>query len=185
MGSTYKYAYSVFESSIGSLAIAWTVKGIVAVQLAEENLEQTVSALKRRFNEIAIAEAPETVADAISLIQKHLDGELQDLCSVPLDYSNCSAFSKKVYEAARQVRAGALVSYSEIACAIEAPGSARAVGRALGANPFPLIVPCHRVLGKDGSMTGFSAYGGCNTKLRLLSIERALGSDRLVLADIS
>jgi O-6-methylguanine DNA methyltransferase len=79
--------------------------------------------------------------------------------------------SRRVYEIARAVPAGATLSYGEIAARLGGRDLARDVGQALGRNPFPLIVPCHRVLAAGGKAGGFSANGGVTTKLRLLSIE--------------
>jgi len=80
-----------------------------------------------------------------------------------------------VYAATREIAPGATASYGEIARAIGAPGEAREVGAALGANPFPIVVPCHRVLAADGALHGFSAPGGIATKRRMLEIECAPG----------
>ena len=82
-------------------------------------------------------------------------------------------FHRRVYEVARTIPPGATLSYGEIATRLGAPGSARAVGQALGRNPFAIVVPCHRVLAAGGKLGGFSANGGVTTKLRLLSIEGA------------
>ena len=85
----------------------------------------------------------------------------------------CRRSDRRVYEVARTIPPGATLSYGDIAARLGAPGEARAVGQALGQNPFPLVVPCHRVLGAGGKVGGFSANGGIATKLRLLSIEGA------------
>jgi methylated-DNA-[protein]-cysteine S-methyltransferase len=79
-----------------------------------------------------------------------------------------------VYEIARTIPPGATLSYGEIAARLGMRGSARAVGQALGRNPFPIVVPCHRVLAAGGKLGGFSANGGVATKLRMLSIEGAV-----------
>jgi methylated-DNA-[protein]-cysteine S-methyltransferase len=98
-----------------------------------------------------------------------------DLLGVVLDERSLDEFQRRVYEATREVGPGQTATYGEIARAIGAPGAARAVGAALGSNPFPLIVPCHRVLAADGSLHGFSAPGGITTKRRLREIEGAPG----------
>jgi methylated-DNA-[protein]-cysteine S-methyltransferase len=171
--------YTSFDTAIGPLGIAWTETGICALQLSEESEGKTIAALKRRLPDAIQAEAPAFVQKAIKLLQLHLEGNNQDLSGIPLDLSQCSDFSRKVYEESRKLAAGELVTYSELARRIGSAAATRAVGRALGTNPVAIIVPCHRIIGKNGSMTGFSAYGGCNTKLRLLSIEKALSSDRI------
>jgi methylated-DNA-[protein]-cysteine S-methyltransferase len=82
-------------------------------------------------------------------------------------------FNRRVYDVARTIRPGATISYGEIAARLGDPSLARDVAQALSQNPFPIIVPCHRVLAAGGKMGGFSAPGGVRTKLRLLSIEGA------------
>jgi methylated-DNA-[protein]-cysteine S-methyltransferase len=91
---------------------------------------------------------------------------------IALDMDGVPPFHRQVYEAARD-RAGTTLSYGEIATRIGAPGSARAVGQALGRNPFPIVVPCHRVLAAGGKTGGFTATGGVDTKLRMLALEGA------------
>lgn len=91
--------------------------------------------------------------------------------SVPLDLSRVPPFHARVYEVARTIPPGTTLTYGEIARRLGEPGAARAVGQALGANPFAPIVPCHRVLAAGGGTGGFSADGGVATKRRLLEIE--------------
>jgi methylated-DNA-[protein]-cysteine S-methyltransferase len=93
---------------------------------------------------------------------------------------NVAPFYQRVYEITRRVPAGATVTYGDIAIRLGAPGAARAVGQALGKNPFAIVVPCHRVLGANGKLGGFSAHGGTATKARLLRIEGVFG-DQLTL----
>ena len=92
-------------------------------------------------------------------------------------------FDRRVYEVARTIMPGATLSYGEIAARLGTSALARDVGQALGRNPFPIIVPCHRVLAAGGKVGGFSANGGITTKLRLLTIERARTSDTPTLFD--
>ena len=82
-----------------------------------------------------------------------------------------AGFHRRVYDAARAIPPGKTLAYGEIAERIGAPGAARAVGQALGRNPFPIVVPCHRVLAAGGKIGGFSAHGGTATKRRMLAIE--------------
>ncbi|MBX9689784.1 MAG: methylated-DNA--[protein]-cysteine S-methyltransferase [Candidatus Obscuribacterales bacterium] len=171
--------FTFFDTAIGRMSISWTARGISGLHLPEENDEKTLNALKKRVAEMSEAPPCGFVQDAIKRIQLHLQGINQDFSDINLDLSKCSEFSRKVYAASRKIPAAALLSYGDIAREIGAPAASRAVGRALGANPVPIIIPCHRVIGKNGAMTGFSAYGGCNTKLRLLSIEQALSSDKI------
>jgi methylated-DNA-[protein]-cysteine S-methyltransferase len=171
--------YTSFDTAFGPMAIAWTEKGICRLQLPEATAAKTVARLKKSLPGAQEAEPSTIVQRAIHLIKLHLEGTNQDFRGIPLDLSQVSEFSCRVYEAARQVPAGEVVTYGEIASRIGSSSATRAVGRALGSNPVAIIVPCHRIIGKSGGMTGFSAYGGCDTKLRLLSIERALSSDKV------
>jgi methylated-DNA-[protein]-cysteine S-methyltransferase len=102
---------------------------------------------------------------------------------VRLDLGDVGDFERRVYDVARNIPPGRTLTYGDIAKRIGEPGAARAVGRALGANPFPIVVPCHRVLGADGKVGGFSARGGVETKIRILAIEKARTSDAPALFD--
>lgn len=177
--------YICFDSPVGPIAIAWTEKGICFLQLSEGSQRKTVERLKKHFPEATEAEPPAFVAKAKKLLLLHLEGKSQDFSGIPLDLGQCTEFSRNVYEAARKVPAGIVATYSDIAKRIQGASASRAVGRALGSNPVAIIVPCHRIIGKNGKMTGFSAYGGCNTKIRLLSIEHALSSDKISTATFS
>jgi methylated-DNA-[protein]-cysteine S-methyltransferase len=114
------------------------------------------------------------IAQAIDGIVALLDGQARDLTDVPLDFDeSVPAFHRRVYDVARTIRPGTTLSYGEIAVRVGEPDAARAVGQALGRNPIPIIVPCHRVLAANGGTGGFSAPGGTATKLQLLAIEGA------------
>ncbi|MBL8588752.1 MAG: MGMT family protein, partial [Methylobacteriaceae bacterium] len=114
------------------------------------------------------------VAATIAAIVALIGGERRDLADARLDLAGIGNFERAVYAATRGLGPGETASYGEIARRVGEPGAARAVGRALGANPFPIVVPCHRVTGAGGALTGFSAPGGVETKRRLLVIEGAL-----------
>ena len=116
---------------------------------------------------------PPHITQIVAAIRELLTGEPVDLTGVVLDEEGLPAFDRAAWAVARTVPPGETITYGEIAARIGDPQAARAVGRAMGANPFPIIVPCHRVLGADGKMGGFSAAGGVVAKARLLSIERA------------
>ena len=110
---------------------------------------------------------------AVDDIAALLRGERTDLSAVPLDMEEVPAFHRRVYEVARRIPPGKTLSYGDIAQRLGAPRAARAVGQALGRNPFAIVVPCHRVLAAGGRVGGFSANGGVSTKLRMLTIEGA------------
>ncbi len=165
--------FSLFETAIGTCAIAWGERGIAGVQLPEHRESRTRARMLRRFPGGHEGRPPADVRGAIDGIVALLRGERVDLSTVHLDMEGIAPFHRRVYESARRIGPGTTLSYGEIARGIGAPGSARAVGQALGRNPFPVIVPCHRVLAAGGKAGGFTADGGVSTKLRMLAIEGA------------
>jgi methylated-DNA-[protein]-cysteine S-methyltransferase len=116
---------------------------------------------------------PPDVEQAIERIRALLSGSAVDLASVPLDMSAVNPFERRVYDVARTIPPGQTLTYGQIAARLGDPLLARDVGQALGRNPFPIVVPCHRVLAAGGKLGGFSAPGGVATKQRLLAIEQA------------
>ena len=110
-----------------------------------------------------------------------LAGEPRDLRFVGLDLERAGEFERRVYEIARAIPPGSTLTYGEIAERLGDPGAAQAVGQSMGRNPWPIVVPCHRVLGAGGKVGGFSAPGGARTKLRMLEIEGALRPEGLPL----
>jgi methylated-DNA-[protein]-cysteine S-methyltransferase len=166
-------AFTLFETPIGHCGIAWSDRGIVGVQLPERRELDTRARLLQRFPEAREEQPPSQVQRAVDGIVALLRGEASDLSSVELDMHAVAPFHRRVHEAARGISSGGTVSYGEIASRVGSPGASRAVGQALARNPFPIIVPCHRVLSAGGMLGGFSANGGTGTKLRLLSIENA------------
>lgn len=164
---------TLFNSAIGPIGIAWGPHGIVGLQLPEGTEEATRRRLMRRHPGAVAAPPPPAVEDAIDAIGTLLSGEPVDLGFVVLDLEGVPDFDRLVYAAAREIPVGRTLTYGEIATQIGQPGAARAVGQALGSNPFPIVVPCHRVLAADGKAGGFSAHGGVETKMRILSIEKA------------
>jgi methylated-DNA-[protein]-cysteine S-methyltransferase len=171
-------SFAIFETAIGACGIAWGDRGIAAVQLPEASEQKTRARLQRRFPEAREAPPPPDVQLAVDGITALLRGEAIDLTAITLDIEELPAFNRRVYDVARAIPPGATLSYGEIAAQLgEPPQVARDVGQALGQNPFPIIVPCHRVLAANGKPGGFSASGGVTTKLRLLTIEGAKTSD--------
>jgi methylated-DNA-[protein]-cysteine S-methyltransferase len=111
------------------------------------------------------------VVQAIGRLKSYLAGEKVDFAGVALDLTGVSEFHRKVYEAACRIGWGRTMTYGDLARQAGAPGAARAVGQALGRNPVPIVVPCHRILASGGKVGGFSAFGGAATKERLLALE--------------
>jgi methylated-DNA-[protein]-cysteine S-methyltransferase len=168
--------YALFDTPIGRCAIAWGAAGVLGVQLPESREGETRRRLLERFPGTPEAPPPSEVGRALDGITALLRGEASDLSFVLLDMEGVPPFHRRVYEAARAIPAGATASYGDLASRLGAEGAARAVGQALGRNPFAIVVPCHRVLAAGGRLGGFSANGGITTKLRLLSIEGSLAS---------
>jgi methylated-DNA-[protein]-cysteine S-methyltransferase len=175
--------FALFDTNIGRCGVAWSARGIAGVQLPEASEAKTRARLTRRYPHAREAPPPADVCRAIDAITSLLRGELRDLSAVALDMEGIPEFDRGVYEAARGIVAGATVSYGELAARVGERGLAREVGQALGRNPFPIIVPCHRILAIGGKAGGFSANGGVATKLHLLTIERARTSDAPTLFD--
>jgi methylated-DNA-[protein]-cysteine S-methyltransferase len=164
--------FARFDSPIGRCGIAWGERGIAAVQLPDGPEATARARLARRFPGSSEQAMPDEVRRAVEQILSLLRGEASELGTILLDMEQVPPFHRRVYEMARGISPGQTVSYGDLAARLGQPGAARAVGQALGRNPFALVVPCHRVLAADGRMGGFSANGGVTTKLRLLSIER-------------
>jgi methylated-DNA-[protein]-cysteine S-methyltransferase len=165
--------FTLFETAIGWCAIAWGPRGVLGVQLPETDEAATRARLQRRFPDARETSPQADVQGAILQIVHLLRGQAEDLAPIKLDMEGVAAFDVRVYAIARAIPPGQTRTYGEIARELGLPDQAREVGQALGKNPFPIIVPCHRVLGADGKAGGFSAPGGIDTKLRMLSIERA------------
>ena len=163
----------LFDTAIGACGMAWTERALAAVQLPETTRGGTLARMRRHTGDVPEAAPPPFVRAAIARVQRLLQGERDDLGDVPLELDTVPAFHRRVYEMTRAIAPGEVLTYGEVARRIGEPGAARAVGQALGANPFAPVVPCHRVLAAGGRSGGFSAEGGAATKLKMLEIERA------------
>ena len=166
--------FALFDTAVGCCALGWSGTAIVEVNLPEASPDQTRRRMARRLPE---QPPPPPVGEAIERIVALFDGSGDDLADIELDLTGVPDFHRSVYRVTRGIRPGTTLSYGGIAAELGLPGAARAVGRALGHNPCPIIVPCHRVLAADGSMHGFSAAGGVATKRRMLQLEGALPPD--------
>jgi methylated-DNA-[protein]-cysteine S-methyltransferase len=164
--------FTPFDTAIGRCAIAWSERGVVCVLLPERDDVATRALLLRRHPGAREAAPPNAVAQAIADITALVAGEPRDLSDVVLDLTGVPEFNRRVYAVARTIRPGATLTYGAIAVQLGEP-DARGVGEAMGQNPCPIIVPCHRVVAAGGKTGGFSAPGGIATKRRLLAIEGA------------
>ena len=177
--------FALFDTAIGACGVAWSERGVVGVQLPEKSRAAARSRLARRFPGAEEAAPPPKVARAIAAITALLRGEARNLAEIELDLGDVGGFEARVYDVARTIAPGETLNYGEIAARLGQADAARAVGQAMGRNPFPIVVPCHRVLGADGKLGGFSAHGGVETKLKLLAIEGArIGDAPTLFADL-
>lgn len=167
------FGLALFDTTVGRCGIAWGPRGLTGLALPGGGDDEVRARLSRRGTLVPDDVPPPHVQRTIDGIVALLQGEAVDLSQAELDMAGVSSFDARVYEVARTIAPGATLRYGEVAARLGDPGLARAVGRALGRNPFPLVVPCHRVVAAGGRTGGFSAPGGARTKLRLLEIERS------------
>ena len=165
--------FAIFETSLGWAAVGWTPAGLAAVRLPQTRRDSVLAALKRRLPDAHEADPPPSIAAVIADIRRLLSGGRPDFADAPLDLEGTPDFNARVYAVARSIPPGETLTYGEVAERLGDKRLAREVGQALGRNPIAIIVPCHRVLGADGKMGGFSASGGVATKRRILEIEGA------------
>ena len=167
------HSFAIFDTSIGRCGIAWGPRGIKAVQLPMGNEEKTRGRIRQRYGDITEAPPPPAVQSAIDGIVELLAGKPNDLADVVLDLEGVPEFHRGVYDIARSIPPGKTLTYGDIAKRLGGVELSRDVGQALGHNPCPIVVPCHRVLAAGGKPGGFSANGGVVTKLKMLAIEGA------------
>ena len=165
--------FTFFPTAIGACALVWRGDAVIGAALPEADEATARARLACRFPGAAEAEPPPFALDAMDAVIRLLAGEAADLSSIPVDFSAADDFEQRVYAVTRTIPRGEVRTYGDVAAAIGTPGAARAVGAALGRNPIPILVPCHRVLAAQGKSGGFSAPGGTATKFRMLAIEGA------------
>ena len=163
--------YHVFPTAFGVCGIAWSEGGITRLQLPERTPAATERRLRARPADSEAGVPTAAVRRAIAALERYFAGERVDFSGVELDLEGVGSFHRKIYAAARDLGWGQTASYGELARLVGSPGAARAVGQAMGRNPVPIIVPCHRVLAAGRKIGGFSAPGGTQTKQRLLVLE--------------
>jgi len=163
--------YCLFPTAFGTCGIAWRDGGLTRLQLPERD----ASATERRlvpYGALAKAgEEPPWVQWAIVALQRYFVGRAVDFSGILVDLERCSAFHQRIYAALREIGWGTTTTYGALATDVGSPDAARAIGQAMGRNPVPIIIPCHRVLASGGKIGGFSAPGGAATKERLLELE--------------
>jgi len=165
--------FSLFDTALGACGIAWRGDTVVATHLPEANAAATAARFAARTPGAVEGKPPPAIQRATAAISALLGGERTDLAFITCDFSRVDPFAARVYAAARAIPPGETLTYGAIAVQLGDRLLAQSVGQALGRNPLPIIVPCHRVMGANGRLTGFSANGGVETKLKMLMIEGA------------
>jgi methylated-DNA-[protein]-cysteine S-methyltransferase len=173
--------FTLFDTAIGRCGLVWGEHGILGVQLPERNEAATRARLIRRYPEAREDVPAGEIAAARNAIIALLSGENRDLAEIVIDTRDLPPLHARVYEIARAIAPGATLTYGDVAIALGDRTLAQAVGQALGKNPYPIIVPCHRVLASGGKIGGFSAPTGIALKRKMLAIEsvHALGPPSL------
>ena len=166
--------FALFDTSIGLCAIAWGPRGINGTQLPMGGEQKIRTRISQRNPEATEAEPEAEVRQAIDRMAGLLAGEPDDLTDIALDLDGVPEFNRGVYEIARAIPPGKTITYGDIAKQLGGVQLSRDVGQALGRNPCPIVVPCHRVLAAGNKPGGFSANGGVVTKLKMLAIEGAV-----------
>lgn len=164
----------LFKTEVGYISIIYKDKKVVGVQIAGKNAVSAKVDIEQRWKSLDIVKPPKWIEDLSKKIEKHLSGDKQTFENVPLDLEGMTPFRKKVYQNAMKIKPGFVITYGQLAAKSGSPGAARAVGSAMARNPFLILMPCHRVVGSNGKMHGFSAIGGIKTKEKLLKIEGAV-----------
>ena len=165
--------FALFDTPIGICGIEWGPRGINGLQLPMGNDEKTRTRIRQRRGDISETTPTPEVQEAIARIVKLLAGERDDLRDIALDFDGVPEFNRGVYDIARTIPPGQTTTYGDIARRLGGLELSRDVGQALGRNPCPIVVPCHRVLAAGQKPGGFSAKGGIGTKLKMLAIEGA------------
>ncbi|MBX3581434.1 MAG: methylated-DNA--[protein]-cysteine S-methyltransferase [Rhizobiaceae bacterium] len=161
----------VFHTDLGFIGIAWSSKGLARLCLFQ-NDRGAIERLLERSGAAGHRDAlPMWVEALLHDIRAYAQGEKINFSEVPVDLAGVDDFRLAIYEAARKLAFGEVTTYGELAKRAGHPGLPRETGQALGANPVPLVVPCHRILAAGGKIGGFSAPGGSTTKERMLALE--------------
>ena len=166
--------FAIFRTRIGDMAIAWrgeAVTGLFLPVTDDEALRRSVAARRPDAKERALSGVALSAAEGVAALAA---GEKRDLNFVAVDLPQMDEIARGALLAARAIPPGETRTYGDIARGLGDVALARRVGQAMARNPVPIIIPCHRVMGEGGRLTGFSAPGGLDTKLRLLEIEGAL-----------
>ncbi len=166
-------SYTLFDTALGACGILWSDRGITRLILPESTAEKTRQRIGRRFPNAREASPPPAVAQAIAAVVALLASGAGDLSEIVVDLDGVPAADRDLYSVIRSIGPGETLTYGEVAKRLGGTWTAQDVGAAMGRNPVPVIVPCHRVVAANGKLGGFSASGGAMTKRKMLAIECA------------
>ncbi|MER9331585.1 methylated-DNA--[protein]-cysteine S-methyltransferase [Mesorhizobium sp. M0152] len=169
--SSITAGHTVLETVIGFMGIAWSEKGLIRLCLPERSREAVERRLMRHAGVSASTAQPPWVVELIAAIKAYAAGEDVDFTGFPVDLDGVDDFRLAIYGEARKLGFGETTTYGELAKRAGHAGLPRETGAALGANPVPLVIPCHRILAAGGKIGGFSAPGGSVTKEKMLAME--------------
>ncbi|WP_326871055.1 methylated-DNA--[protein]-cysteine S-methyltransferase [Devosia sp.] len=161
--------YRMLDTALGPMAIGWTDAGISRVLLPGDTAQQ----MRARLEQADGVEAADGQPEIATRVLAYAEGTNDNFADVVLDLSRVPEVSRRIYEHIRGLAWGETTTYGAIARWLGDVALSRAVGAAMGANPIPLIVPCHRVLAADGRTGGFSSPGGVRAKMEMLALEKA------------
>ena len=161
--------YRLLDTALGPLAIGWTDLGISRVLLPGDTPEE----MRARLEKAGGVEDADGQPEIAARVLAYAEGANDNFADVALDFAGVPEVNRRIYEHIRQLAWGETTTYGAIARWLGDVALSRAVGGAMGANPIPLIVPCHRVLAADGRTGGFSSPGGVRAKMEMLALEKA------------
>lgn len=173
-------AHTLVDTALGPIGIAWNdgdlAAPLVRLQLPAGDAGATEAALTARLGSTKAENLPPAIARLAEMVRAYASGEPVDFSAVPVDFGPVEPLRRAIYAALRTLRHGQTVTYGELAERAGFPGLAQAVGQAMGRNPVPLVVPCHRVVAAGGRLGGFTAPGGAATKEKMLLLEGAIAA---------
>lgn len=166
------FYYSIAETAMGWIGIAGNEQGLRKVVLPEHTRENVLSELKRYFQPSRkLIMADDQFLSVVSRIKKYFDGKLVRFEKAIINLEGYTTFQKDILLKTREIPYGITRTYKWLTEQAGYPKAYRAVGGVMRINPLPLIVPCHRVMGSNGELTGFSATGGLTLKRKMLRLE--------------
>lgn len=163
--------YCLIATAIGPVGLSWSEAGLTRLQLPDMEGGGTYARLTKRMNEPVETDPPQWLEPVIQTLQRYFSGKKVDLSQTPVDFGTTSEFFRAIYAETLKLSWGETATYGQLAERAGSAGAAQSVGQAMGRNPVPIVVPCHRVLASGNKIGGFSAPGGTRSKLWLLDME--------------